>query len=139
MLGILSAFLSGGGLKTIGDVADKYFDNAAQKEAFQNAVELELLKNQKQIDNAGADIIKAEIQNGGLSSMWRPILMFVIIAIVAYHYLLYPVIVAFYPAMPVVVLPSELWNLLVIGVGGYTIGRSGEKMMETFKRDGHRE
>jgi hypothetical protein len=25
-------------------------------------------------------------------------------------------------------LPDELWNLLMIGVGGYIVGRSGEKI-----------
>jgi hypothetical protein len=128
MIGLLQAFISGGGLGAISKAADKYFDNEAEKEAFQNAVELELLKNQKSIDNAGADIIKAEINNGGLASQWRPLLMLVIIAIVAYHYLIYPLIIAFYPSMPFLELPSELWNLLQIGVGGYVIGRSGEKV-----------
>jgi len=31
-------------------------------------------------------------------------------------------------------LPDELWNLLMIGVGGYVIGRSGEKIAGTLKK-----
>jgi hypothetical protein len=33
----------------------------------------------------------------------------------------------------VIDLPRELWNLLQIGVGGYIVGRSGEKMVDKWK------
>ena len=31
-------------------------------------------------------------------------------------------------------LPEELWNLLMIGVGGYVVGRSGEKIAKNIKK-----
>jgi len=30
-------------------------------------------------------------------------------------------------------LEDEFWNLLQIGIGGYVIGRTGEKMMSSYK------
>lgn len=29
-------------------------------------------------------------------------------------------------------LEDEFWNLLQLGIGGYVVGRTGEKMMESF-------
>ena len=29
-------------------------------------------------------------------------------------------------------LENEFWNLLQIGIGGYVVGRTGEKMMTTY-------
>jgi len=29
-------------------------------------------------------------------------------------------------------LENEFWNLLQIGIGGYVIGRTGEKMMKSY-------
>jgi hypothetical protein len=29
-------------------------------------------------------------------------------------------------------LENEFWNLLQLGIGGYVIGRTGEKMMKDF-------
>ena len=31
-------------------------------------------------------------------------------------------------------LPEQLWNLLMIGVGGYVVGRSGEKIAKNLKK-----
>jgi hypothetical protein len=31
-------------------------------------------------------------------------------------------------------LPDKLWNLMLVGVGGYIAGRTGEKITDTIKR-----
>jgi hypothetical protein len=31
-------------------------------------------------------------------------------------------------------LPDELWTLLTVGVGGYVVGRSGEKVAKTLRK-----
>jgi len=37
--------------------------------------------------------------------------------------------------MPLTIpLPDELWNLLMIGVGGYVVGRSAEKVADKVKK-----
>jgi len=58
----------------------------------------------------------------------------VIIAIVAMNYLIFPVMGLFMAETFSIDLPSELWNLLQIGVGGYIVGRSGEKMVDKWKQ-----
>lgn len=132
-MSILAALLKGPAMSIVGDVAGKFFDNKDKKEAFQNAVELELLKNQKAVDTAGADIIKAEINAGGLAAQWRPILALCFGGIVVF-YTIMQALFAFGWVEVSVDVPSQLWNLLMVMIGGYTVGRSGEKIAEQFKK-----
>ena len=61
-------------------------------------------------------------------------------AIVGWNYLRAPLLelaVNLYTAnaIPLTIeLPSELWNLLTVGVGGYVIGRSTEKAVDKWKK-----
>ena len=65
---------------------------------------------------------------------WRPILMLTIVAIIANNYLIYPYLSLFTPKALVLDLPSQLYTLMEIGVGGYIVGRSGEKIAKTWKQ-----
>ena len=82
---------------------------------------------------ARMQIILAEAQGGWLQRNWRPILMLTIIGIVANNYILFPYLHAFTDKVTILELPSGLWALLNVGVGGYILGRSGEKIIKTFK------
>ena len=60
--------------------------------------------------------------------------MLIVIAIIAVNYLVFPIIAIAYPEIMnnVLELPDQLWNLLTLGVGGYVVGRSGEKMVDKW-------
>jgi hypothetical protein len=79
------------------------------------------------------EILKAELQGNWLQRSWRPLLMVSITAILVNNYLVFPYLASF--GVPVVMLdfPDKLWNLLMIGVGGYVVGRSAEKGIKTWK------
>jgi hypothetical protein len=88
------------------------------------------------LESLRGKIVLEEAKSGHwLTATWRPLLMMVIIAIVALNYLIFPVMGLFMPETYAIDLPQELWNLLQIGVGGYIVGRSGEKMIDTWKKD----
>lgn len=90
----------------------------AQTDAFVQAqkYDSELLEAQK-------SIIVAEAKGGSwLQQSWRPITMLTFLGLVVLNSL-------GWLAIP---LAPEAWNLLQIGLGGYVIGRSAEKVM---KRD----
>jgi len=79
-------------------------------------------------------IILGEIQGESwLQRNWRPILMLVIVSIVANNYLIYPYMSLFWIQAPVLELPEHLYSLMKIGVGGYIVGRSVEKGIDTWK------
>jgi hypothetical protein len=60
--------------------------------------------------------------------------MLTFVAIVANNYILAPYLDLFFEAGLVLEMPDQLWSLIQIGLGGYVVGRSGEKLMETWKR-----
>ena len=80
-----------------------------------------------------ASVIIAEAQGESwLQRNWRPILMLTFTTIIAWQYLVHPIISAFVPLLPQVAIAPEMWDLLKIGVGGYIVGRSAEKMMDSY-------
>ncbi|MBI1910691.1 MAG: hypothetical protein HYS21_01680 [Deltaproteobacteria bacterium] len=77
----------------------------------------------------GADVSVAEAQGQSwLQQNWRPLLMLTIIIIVANNYILYPCLSIFTDKVRVLDLPDRLWQLMEIGVGGYIMGRTVEKV-----------
>lgn len=88
-----------------------------------NEANAELYKAQAVQDAAKKDIIVAEIQSKSIASNWRAYLMLVCIGIVGYNWILVSFLNAFLhfagvqiAAVPV---PTELWTLVSIGLGGY--------------------
>lgn len=78
---------------------------------------------------AQAKVIIAEAQGESwLQRNWRPILMLTIVLIVANNYVIAPYISLFGYKSLALELPEAMWNLMNIGVGGYVVGRSGEKI-----------
>jgi len=128
--------------KPVVDLVDELHTSTEEKgmmravlfEAQAGIVENVLDYEAKIIENK-ASIILAEAQGESyLQKNWRPILMLVIVAIVANNYLLYPYLSLFFDAAPILDLPDKLWSLMQIGVGGYIVGRSGEKIVQTLNK-----
>ena len=95
-----------------------------QHDAVQKALEFEI----KQV-RAQADIIIAEAKSGWLSRSWRPILMFVFMAIIVNNFLVWPYSMELGITAKVLEFPVWMQDLLKIGVGGYIGGRSAEKII----------
>lgn len=84
--------------------------------------------------DAAMSVIVAEAQSDHwIVSAWRPITMLVFVAIVANNYLLYPYLSLFWTTAPLLELPPDLWDLIKIGLGGYVVGRSAEKVSVNLK------
>ena len=70
-----------------------------------------------------------------LASSWRPIVMLTLMALVVFHYALFPLIAAMFPAtVPIfaaMLLPPDAWILIQVGLGGYITARTGEKLAKT--------
>ena len=81
-----------------------------------------------------ASIIVAEAQSGHwLAANWRPITMLTFVVIIANNYILYPYLSLFFDSTPKLEIPPDMWGLLKIGLGGYVVGRSGEKIAKIWK------
>ena len=112
--------------------------NAAKILQVQNEHEEKLKKMnldyQTALVNAQAGTIEAEAKSDSwLASNWRPILMLTFTFIVAMNYAIIPIASWFGLHQAPLVLPPDMWDLLKIGVGGYIVGRSGEKIVRSYK------
>jgi len=117
-------------------VPDKDLREKLKSDIQTNLMQLDYSAFEKEIDARAKIIVSESEGQSWLQRNWRPILMLVIVAIVANNYLIFPYLALFTDKAVLLELPEKLFNLMAIGVGGYVLGRSGEKIMKTFKNGG---
>ena len=120
----------------VGDVLKRIIPDSNVRDEIERETKLALLEHADSLEQIRGDIILAEAKSENwITSAWRPLLMMVAISIIAMNYLVFPLIAIVYPEMNnhVLELPEQLWNLLTLGVGGYIVGRSGEKAIDKWK------
>jgi hypothetical protein len=93
---------------------------------------MQLMQSGTEEMKASAKIIEAEAKSNWYVSGWRPTLMYLLILIVAWNYILSPILFLIIKVKTQVDLPSDVWTLLTVGLGGYTIGRSGESIARSL-------
>ena len=126
----------------LGDVVKRGLPEDKDKRAeIEREINMALISNSAQIEQAAASVILAEAKSEHwITATWRPILMLTITAIVAWNFLLGALVelivkITTGDEMPLTIpLPDELWNLLMIGVGGYVVGRSAEKVADKVRK-----
>jgi hypothetical protein len=102
-------------------------------------LESQLVTHMSRELDAQRDIIVAEAKGGSwLQRSWRPITMLTFVFIVANNYILAPYAGALFgpEVLPILDLPEGLWSMIQIGLGGYVVGRSAEKVAKAWKEKG---
>lgn len=114
-------------LPIIGDVLDKVIpDPVAQADAKVKLMEL-AQKGEFAEMNARADIIKAEAASESwLAQSWRPILMLTFGALIVARWMGF--------AAPGISEDEilKLWSIVELGLGGYVVGRTVEKIVPSI-------
>ena len=104
--------------KQVGDVIDNLFTSDEERIKAKNEIFKVLQEKELELQKMQTDIILAEAKGNWLQRSWRPILMLSFGFIIIYTKFVTPE------------LEPEFWNLLDIGIGGYVIGRSAEKIAD---------
>ena len=120
-------WFTGGVVKEVGKVIDSLFTSDEERLKAKNEVFKVLQEQQLELQKLQTEIVLAEANGNWLQRSWRPILMLAFGFIVIYVKFLAPVF-----GLTIPELENEFWNLLQIGIGGYVIGRTGEKMMKSY-------
>ena len=116
-------------------IIDKLIPDPVKKaEAQAKLLQLEQQGELKQLEAAMQVITSEAKSEHWVVAAWRPITMLSFVAIIANNYLLYPYLSLFWNEAPVLTLPPDLWDLLKIGLGGYLVGRSTEKVAKAWKQ-----
>lgn len=125
-------------INLIGSVLDKLIPDADTREKAKAEITAQLLANDKALTEAARDVVVAEAKGESWAQRnWRPCLMFTIMALLVWNGMFLPLLSAWTKVDLVKLqawdtIPSAMWSLLQIGVGGYVIGRTGEKIADAM-------
>jgi hypothetical protein len=123
---ILSWF-SGGLVTEVGKVIDNLFTSDEERLNAKNEVFKVLQEQKLKLQQLQTEIILAEANGNWLQRSWRPILMLSFGFIVIYVKFIAPLF-----SLPIPPLEDEFWDLLQLGIGGYVVGRSVEKVAKNI-------
>jgi len=116
-------FFSGKVFKEVGEVIDNLFTSDEERLKAKNEIFKVLTQKELELQKMQTEIIVTEAKGNWLQRSWRPILMLAFGFIVIYVKFIGPLFNLTIPQ-----LENEFWNLLQLGIGGYVIGRSAEKI-----------
>ena len=116
-------WFSSGVIGEISKVIDNLFTTDEERLHAKNEMLKVLKEQQLQLQKLQTEVILAEAKGNWLQRSWRPILMLAFGFIVIYVKFIAPLF-----GLPIPPLEDEFWNLLQLGIGGYVIGRSAEKI-----------
>ncbi len=116
--------------KVAGSVADRIFpdpEHELKRIELQQALQAAVLERTSEIERAAAEVVKAEAQGQSwLQRTWRPVTMLVFVALIVARWLGWSA-----PNLGEAEV-LKLWDIVEIGLGGYVIGRSAEKVLPTL-------
>jgi len=126
-------------IKSIGGVFTDIREAITGEKIKDPAKQLELIQKLNEIEadiiESKAKIITTEAKSEHfLTSTWRPITMLVFTFIIANNYILVPYFQAMGFDIPTLQIGNKMLNLLSIGIGGYVVGRSAEKIADKLKK-----
>ena len=115
-------------------VVDKSAADKDLKQKLKSEITNQLLDNTNKELQSAASIIQAEASSvHWLTATWRPALMWICIIVIFNNFILMPFANLIFGSSVELSIPDPMWNLLTIGVGGYIVGRSGEKIATNWK------
>jgi len=122
-------WFGGSVIKDLMSGLDNLFTSKEEKIKAENAIKQVLVQKQLELQQMQTDIIIAEAKGNWLQRSWRPVLMLAFGFIVIYVKFIAPLF-----SLPIPPLENQFWNLLQLGIGGYVVGRSGEKIMDSYSK-----
>lgn len=123
MLNIITPII-GSLFKTV----DKVIDNKAEGDKIKAKIQEQLLAGELKELEGAAKIIETEAKGGFLQRNWRPLMMLTFAGLMVAHWFGFTA-----PNIPESV-QNSLLNIIMIGIGGYTVGRSAEKVADKWKK-----
>ena len=109
------------------DIVDGVVEDNDEANRVKLEIQRQLIENKSSELGASAKIVLAEAQGSWLQRNWRPLLMVTFTGLIVAHWFGLTA-----PNIPESV-QNSLLNIVMVGVGGYVVGRSVEKIADKFK------
>ena len=104
---------------SIGEVVDKLTLPSRQKKQLESELSQMIYTLEERIASEQAVVLREEARGNWLQRSWRPLVMLTFAFII---------LIGIFTDLPLLADTARFWDLLEIGLGGYLIGRSGEKI-----------
>lgn len=115
---------------SIGNIMDQTITTDQERLQQKEKISSLVLTKLTEVVSAQKEVLITELSGSKLQRNWRPILMLGFGFIVMYSKF---IAVAF--GLPNTSLEPQFWELLSLGIGGYVVGRSVEKVAETVTKN----
>lgn len=113
----------------INNVIDKVAPDAGMAEQLKFEITKELISSDNKALQTQADVIMSEANGDSwLQRNWRPLLMIDFALLITAHWL------GFTPDNLTELQTVALLDIVKVGLGGYVVGRSAEKVMKEYKK-----
>lgn len=117
-------------------VLDKILDripDPAERARAEREMKAAMVDNEARLAEAASSIINTEAMGNRLQRSWRPVLMYFLMFLIAWLAIIAPALGTSDASLTALgAVPERLWDLLMIGMGGYILGRSGEKIASSI-------
>ena len=123
---VLSA-LTGNLGNAIKGILDKVITTDKERLEAQQKIDETLSTYGQSIIESASKVVQTEAQGGKLQRNWRPIIMLMFGFIIIYEYFISSIF-----NLPKSNLPEQFWYLLELGMGGYVVGRTAEKITNSL-------
>ena len=108
------------------DIVDDVVEDKDEANRLKFQIQRQLIETKSSELEAQAKIVLAEAQGSWLQRNWRPLLMVVFAGLVVAHWF------GFTASNIPESVQNSLLNIVMVGVGGYVMGRSAEKVVNKW-------
>jgi len=130
--------LLGAGLGTaVDNVLGRFFEDKDKAAKAAQELRIAMLEHEQTANQLARDVVVAEAKSDHwVTSAWRPIVMLMFAVMIGNNYIIAPYLDAILGTSVMFDMPEQAWSLLSVGLGGYVLGRSGEKIAGELRKKG---
>jgi len=132
---MIQQLLSAGLGKAVDSVLGRFFEDKDKAAQAAQELRLAMLEHEQTAQEVARDVVVAEAKSEHwITSAWRPLVMIMFAVMIGNNFIIAPYLDAIFGTSVMFDMPDQAWSLLSVGLGGYVIGRSGEKIMREYKK-----
>lgn len=105
--------------EAVNGIIDRLSLPAREKRQLQEELTRLFTARERELAEAKSLVVREEAAGNWLQRSWRPLVMLVFAGII---------VAGVFTNVPMLADSSRFWDLLELGIGGYVVGRSGEKI-----------
>jgi len=134
---MIQQLLSAGLGKTVDSVLGRFFEDKDKAAEASHELRMAMLEHEHTAQKLARDVVVAEAKSEHwITSAWRPLVMLMFAVMIGNNFIIAPYLDAIFGTSVMFDMPDQAWGLLSVGLGGYVVGRSGEKIVDKWRKKG---